>query len=166
MLLDKWYEVDSLGETISDSMTFKDSFKPVDLIVSRIPTLLLAGERYIRKYSQFLLDSYTDEIDMYNKYGYRVWNKNLKTELKRRINFLNKYIFRVEKMNTLQTTAEDHLKEISAFPTAYYRSFLTKFLIPLKKSYDLEHTDVKKMNDLDFKIWLLKNEERKVYIGK
>ncbi len=158
LVSDQWYRVNARGMEINEDEDMGRQFGPLKLLVKRIPSVLLARERFLRKYSGYLLENYTDEEDMFRKFGFRVWNKQDKTELKRRVEFLNNTVKRMEAA-LLYNIVDKNDEVTEVIPTSLYQKAFARTLLPLKKSYHLEKSNVKTYNKLDYKIWLQKNDE-------
>lgn len=98
---DVWYEVNFDGSNIQqvdESDEVNKNFRLGELVTKRIPTIMIARELFLKKYSYFMFKLYLEKVSLAGQYGYRLWESIDKNthDLKRRLEFLKEYTRRTE----------------------------------------------------------------------
>ncbi|MCY4524464.1 MAG: hypothetical protein OXB84_06975 [Halobacteriovoraceae bacterium] len=134
----KWYKVASDGRKIEPVDEEENSFGLGEFVTKRIPTIFLAREMMLQRYSNFVFDDKIGEIPLALKYGYRLWGRLssgiLQDDLEKRFLFLREYTRRQETIGLLQAKQlNDRLKKRggnasrSAYDHSYYKKALASF---------------------------------------
>ena len=156
---DKWLVIDEKGRSLSPYNGDKTEnlywLSMGEFITKRIPSLLVARELMMQKYSEFCFRTKYDRVSFARIDGYRLWG-NLKSEdgakkddLKLRLEFLKEYFRRIETTNLLVSTHfNERLKERGETLKAMeYGNYF--FIKALDKYYSFEdYTDEKETGEI------------------
>ena len=115
----------------------------------KIPTILIAREMWLKKYSSHFFDPSIDSLYLAKVYGYRLWTDE---EIKLREKFLRIYIRRLETTNLLNTKsalaqfqmAKEEVKG-SKFTSAFYSRAINKY----RKAGDTLNTEIEHQQDIN-----------------
>jgi hypothetical protein len=164
-----WYEVGMEGRSYKEVDLSDIKFKRMEYLTSRIPTMLMARELLIQKYSKGLLKK-TNYEDFAFDQGYRLWDylgpndpASKKFELNARKSFLIEYTRRVETTNLrsvfklLDKLEEEGELNIEGFTDKYYQKAVDAYSFHLNHSFNEEGELLKEYNKSQYYIWLLKN---------
>ncbi len=105
---DMWISVDEKGRNSAQSEEIK-WLNVGEFITKRIPSIMMAREIWLEKYSEFAFREKYDAFKLAKVDGYRLWGK-IKTEegkkedLELRLEFLKEYFRRVETSNLLASS--------------------------------------------------------------
>jgi len=95
----RWYEINKKGTSLStlEPQSYK-KFLMGEFITQRIPTMLLAREHFLKRYSWFIFNNRLSAKQLALRYGYRLWRSwgSKKKELRARVEYLKEYTRRVE----------------------------------------------------------------------
>ena len=69
-----------------------------EFLTQRIPTILLAREAFLKRYSSFIFNKGLTSKELALRYGYRLWRSwnSKKKEMRERVEYLKEYTRRVE----------------------------------------------------------------------
>lgn len=132
---DQWYKVDPKGRELSYAQDIQ-GFSINEFITSNIPSILIARELMLEKYSFFMHDEGITASELAEEYGYRLWGdiNDEKSDLNRRISFLKEYTRRAETTNLLvmekfNRKLRDRGEEVlnSEYSEKYYRRAMAHF---------------------------------------
>lgn len=102
---DKWLVMDEKGRSLTTAEENTYWLSMGELITRRIPSLMVARELLLSKYSKFAFREKYDPVALAQKDGYRLWgllkseNPNKKHDLELRLDFLKEYFRRIETSN-------------------------------------------------------------------
>ncbi len=150
---DKWLTIDDKGRSLVTGQENLYWLTMGEFITKRIPSLLVARELLIQKYSNFCFREKYDPKVLAQVDGYRLWGKlkdeeGNKADLELRLDFLKEYFRRIETTNLLVSTHfADRLKERGdSIKTMGYGNYF--FIKALDKYYSYEaYTDEKETGD-------------------
>ena len=152
-----WMEVDPKGRSVQE---IYDSFwlDMSSFITKRIPSIMMAREYLLRRYSSFMFQKEYDQLSLAKKEGYRLWEKS---ELDERLDFLKEYSRRMETTNLLSSSHFTERMKQRGQPlvsTEYSDFFFRK---ALKKLYShglfYDETDVQNpLNSTTKLLWKMK----------
>ena len=133
----KWLMVNSAGRELTSKNDQKRFLGIVELLTSRIPSLLMARELMFRKFSLPLFDKNISKQEFAVRYGYRLWDakgSGPKNEMLKREKFLDEYVRRTE--TTLLQEAnvlykENRLSRKKDFSKEYFNDALKAYLSSL-----------------------------------
>ncbi|MCB9061324.1 MAG: hypothetical protein H6622_07370 [Halobacteriovoraceae bacterium] len=97
-----WYEIDQRGRSASQLDLDERRFRTGEFLTRRIPTILMAREIWLKKYSKELFDENVDPELLSSKKGYQLWapfsteSEEKRSELDQRVAFLKEYTRRLE----------------------------------------------------------------------
>lgn len=159
LVFDQWMEVNRNGRTLGP-LEDKKELEILDFFVRRIPTIHLAREHFLRKYSSFMqLPKYNRE-DLAKEFGYRKWNQK-SDELSERVSWLHEYTRRIETTNLVSLANLYQEEKIGNFSTDFYQGGIRRYLGLLKNHVSRDNSIVKSMNDLEYYVWIVKKNESK-----
>lgn len=106
---DKWLTVDEKGKGLTTEEENVNWLTMGEFITKRIPSLMVARELLIQKYSEFCFREKYDPTVLAAKDGYRLWGslkstdskEGKKSDLELRLDFLKEYFRRIETTNLL-----------------------------------------------------------------
>ena len=155
---EKWHEVSKKGKQIFPSKDGRN-FKALDLLVKRVPSILLAREITLRKRYQYLFEDLVSLDLVAKKYGLRLWNSIADDEMKDREAFLFEYNRRVETTNlsSLEKVFEGSQNE---FDSSFYEFSLNQYIFKLKRNRKNIKMIVPELTDSEYYIWVLKHGKR------
>lgn len=142
---DKWLEIDESGRSLVTTMENTHWLSMGEFITKRIPSLMVARELLIQKYSEFAFRENYDPKALAQNEGYRLWGDDLKL----RLEFLKEYFRRVETTNLLVANHfSARLKERGeSLKTMEYGNYF--FIKALNKYYSYEgYTDEVETGDV------------------
>lgn len=141
---DKWLMVDEKGRSLTEASDNIYWLTMGEFITKRIPSLLVARELLLTKYSEFAFREKYDPIILARNDGYRLWGpikaegSSKKADLELRLDFLKEYFRRIETTNLLVATHfSDRLKERGeAIKSMEYGNYF--FIKAIDKYYSYE----------------------------
>ncbi len=120
-----WYNIRADGRNIIELFSTKQ-FNISEFLTSNIPTIFIARELLLKKYSKFIFTE-LDEKKIAKNYGYRLWENNDKNDLKKRLKFLLQYTNLIETTNLTNITRfKDILKNTNRYYQKYSKDFYIK----------------------------------------
>ena len=137
---DLWITVDERGRNFEQT-TDVNWLNMGEFLTKRIPSIMLAREIFLKKYSEFAFREKYDPVQLAKVDGYRIWGKlgaaenSKKDDLELRLEFIKEYFRRVETSNLLSSKKiRDRLQERGdkTVVTEYGRFF---FITALNKYY-------------------------------
>ncbi len=154
---DKWLAVDEKGRGLTTEEENLHWLTMGEFITKRIPSMLVARELLMQKYSEFCFREKYDPNILAANDGYRLWgslksseNKDQKkSDLELRLDFLKEYFRRIETTNLLVSTHfRDRLKERGESMKAMeYGNYF--FIKALDKYYSYsDYTDEKETGEV------------------
>lgn len=155
LVLDQWMSVDEKGRELSTVMDEPLHWLIMgELITKRIPSLMVARELLLQKYSDFAFREKYDALKLASLSGYRLWGplksiEDKKSDFVSRIDFLKEYTRRIETTNLLSSAHfRERLKERGEFlKSMEYGNYF--FIKALNAYYSYEdYTDEKEMGDV------------------
>jgi hypothetical protein len=116
---DQWLTVDEKGRDLAPTFEDLNWLTMGEFITKRIPSLLVAREIMLSKYSDFLFQEKYDPKVLATQNGYRLWGEisrvdqsSKKADLELRLDFLKEYFRRIETTNLLVSSQfGERLKE-------------------------------------------------------
>jgi hypothetical protein len=107
----KWLEVDEKGRSLTTAVENLNWLVMGEFMTKRIPSLLVARELLLEKYSEFCFRESYDPTSLASNEGYRLWGAlseaedvKSKSDLSLRLEFLKEYFRRIETTNLLVST--------------------------------------------------------------
>jgi len=95
----QWYEINKSGTSLNElGASSYRKFLMGEYLTQRIPTMMLAREAFLKRYSFFIFNKYLTSKELALRYGYRLWRSwnSKKKEMKERVEYLKEYTRRVE----------------------------------------------------------------------
>lgn len=154
-----WQEVEATGRVISTASALGE-LDVAELITKRIPTLELAREMWLEKFTLPILGHLDQQKKLGIEHGYRLWTEE---ELKKRQEFLTEYCRRLETTNLrsvenlltkLEAAGETPRRELTS---DIYQKALNHYLLGLKSRYTQKRMRVRELNELEYYVYLLRN---------
>lgn len=141
---DEWLMMDEKGRNYAKASENINWLTMGEFITKRIPSLMVARELMLQKYSEFAFREKYDPLLFATKDGYRLWGSlkkidgDKKSDLEQRLDFLKEYFRRIETTNlTVSSHFSERLKERGE--TLKTMEFGTYFFIKaLDKYYSYE----------------------------
>ena len=156
---DQWYEIDERGRTIFP--VDGKQFAIGELLTKRIPSILIARELLLQRYSQFLFDKKQDVISLARDHGYRMWDALSQEEgdLVRRLEYLKEYTRRLEttnlrmsyQLNELLRKEGAPVKE-SVYNSSTYQRALHNYMIK-RELTENQKSDRDELNSVKNPLW-------------
>ncbi|MGZ3788897.1 MAG: hypothetical protein ACXVLQ_10255 [Bacteriovorax sp.] len=152
---DKWMMMDPQGRSFSQASENLNWLTMGEFITKRIPSLMVARELMLKKYSEFCFREKYDPKKLAVVDGYRLWGKlqseagSKKEDLELRLDFLKEYFRRIETTNLLVSTHfSERLKERGeGLKAMEYGNYF--FIKALDKYYSYEdYTDEKETGEV------------------
>jgi hypothetical protein len=112
IFFDQWYTIDPAGRELAKTSESTETYRNLSLMeltYRRFPTILLANEMFIKKYSLSLFQKNLDFLSLGEDAGYRLWSLE---EFQQRLNFLDSYTVKAE---TALLLSAQMLREKSLF---------------------------------------------------
>lgn len=171
-----WYEIDEKGKNISEFEEGNKIFHLSELLTKRIPSVMIARELWLSKYSIPLLKPSLEKNDLATSMGYRLWslgkNESDKEmpELISRIDFLKEYTRRIETthLNVVEKLVEKYRQEETSkdkltvietpiLPSDYYQKAFNAYFYQISNRYDPKLDEALELNRLGYHFWLMVN---------
>lgn len=166
--VDTWYEVDEEGKNIIPYEMNDPNFSFGEYLTKRIPTIMVAREMMIQKYSQKLFDKTINEKELAEN-NYRLWDgrdKVVDNEMDKRFEFLREFTRR-EETTTLRVSKRfqeimaerGEVMGASPYSEDYYNKAVTHFIMVGNKRK--EHSiDGEILNSTKKRFWELIHSRR------
>lgn len=159
----KWYKVDSKGREVEEVEKIPLAFKLNQIITRRFPTILVAREIMLKRYTEPIYKRLEDRWLLARDAGYQLWGKIYRnyegrsaSDLEQRVDFLTEYTRRIE------TTALVALSKVYLTLNEETKANLD----PDKRFYSqrafaaylsrINEVKLKKINATNERYWLLK----------
>lgn len=98
--LDKWYSITNKNNSFSYYPEGDKRFYMPSLITRRIPSILVARELFVERYSKYLLEKNLTKKLLATRYSFRLWDEwGTNGDSDKRLEFLKKYTQKVEYKN-------------------------------------------------------------------
>lgn len=150
---DRWLVMDEKGRNFAKASENLNWLTMGEFITKRIPSLMVARELMLQRYSEFAFREKYDPLALATKDGYRLWGSlksiDKKSDLELRLDFLKEYFRRIETTNlTVSSHFSDRLKERGeSLKTMEYGNYF--FIKALDKYYSYEeYTDEKETGEV------------------
>ena len=167
-----WYEVDFRGKNIDKyEGDLIHSFQIGELVTRRIPTVMVARELWLRKFSQVFYGKTIDEKILREEMGYRLW-KDLadeKGDLFLRYNYLLEFIRKLESQSigAYATYIEESKKEglpyeLMEYGPKYYSKAMADYSVRRESDFwGMAKSDRKILNSTRRKFWRIIHENNR-----
>lgn len=158
-----WHEVEPSGRSYEKVSSVTGQLEITELLTRRIKSIELAREIWLQQYTLPILSSLGTPEELATKHGYFVWGP----DIQQRFSFLLEYTRRMETTNLksmenllekLQAIGEVNQKEMD---DGHYQAALNSYLLQLKKRYINKRMQVREMSDLQYYVWILRNDKNK-----
>lgn len=160
----QWYKIDKRGRKLK-RYYLDQLFKIGEFLTSQIPTIYIARELWLRKYSKIFFGN-VDKVKLARKHGYRLWGSLQKSkkeeqnlDLAKRLEFLIEFTRRVETTNILTTQRflkkMDEIEEFVPGRT-YGRSFFNSALVDYysnRRTFNTSDSDREVLNSTQQLYW-------------
>ncbi len=154
---DEWLMMDEKGRNYARATENLNWLLMGEFITKRIPSLMVARELMLERYSEFAFQDKYDPLVLATQNGYRLWGSLKKPEtddakksdLELRLDFLKEYFRRIETTNlTVSSHFSDRLKERGeSLRTMEYGNYF--FIKALDKYYSFEeYSDEKESGEI------------------
>ncbi len=127
----QWYKV-SLPAKRAEEIEAITPLRINELLTKRIPTILVARELMIQRYSKEILDTNLTDRDLAEKFGYRLW-RDLENDA--RMSFLVEFNRKLETSNLAvakrfrqQVLEKSAIKDAKALRHDYYETAMNRYL--------------------------------------
>lgn len=158
-----WFEIDKDGKSIGNAYDYPKALDAITSFPRRIPSIHIAREIFMRKYSQFILQEKSiTKVEMMNKFGYRLWDSDDVSEISRRISFLKEYVRRVETTNLKNISKVFKEQKKMSIDKSYFQLAMSRHYNYIKTLYNRERKLIFEMNDTQYYMWLLKYGTNKI----
>jgi hypothetical protein len=160
---DIWYEADRTGTEIKISTNYPKTLDAIKAFTKRIPSILVAREIFLRKYSKYVLnEELINKNDMMTKFQYRLWNSNNTNEMEQRLQYISEYTRRVETTNLTNIAKLFDISNGSEINNDYFRMAMNKHYDYIKNLYSDKRKLLFEMNQTQYYMWLLKYGKNKI----
>ena len=160
---DSWYSVDQKGSSARIISKPPPVLHSISAFTNRIPTIQLAREVFIRKYTQFNI--YEEQISKNTlgiNYQYRLWDQGEKEEISQRIEYLKEYTRRIETTNLKNIAKLFKEPDGSHINYHYIATAMNRHFEYLKKLYSEKRKYLLEMNSTQYYLWLLRYGKNKI----
>lgn len=164
----QWYEIEPRGRSI-ETYTPPSLFGIGEYITSTIPTLLVARELMLEKYSSFAFTEMS-ALTLARQYGYRQWGELNRSgsDLAQRLGFLKEHTRRMETTNLLTAARfRERLQERGdeVPSTSYSARFFNQALVHFQRQREFEHSltgqEQESLNSTQKTLWKRMHVKRK-----
>lgn len=152
----KWYKVDRRGTQMSSLDYNTAALDTTREFLSRIPSIYLAREIWLKKYSRKILDLNLSSFELAENYGYRLWDENKKQETMSRLNFVREYIRRVETTNLRSIAKLLKNEKLKGYDKSYFAKAMRKHYDAIRNRKSRVNIMVREMSDTEFYLWTVK----------
>lgn len=167
LLQNQWYRIDPTGRNISDYNP-PSLFGVGEFVTRRIPTIYVARELMMQKYSKFMYEDLS-AMEMARDHGQLKWGelKNPQDDLAQRLSFIKEHTRRTETMQLLTSERfkERVLSERNEVleSMVYSERFFRKALVNFKFKREVEHQinpEGETLNSTQKKLWKVLNARK------
>lgn len=155
--LKSWYEMSPNGKVLTKSSDFLNEFKISKALNARIPSIYLARELWIKKYSEKVLDTKITVKDLAIKHGYRLWDERNDSETFSRLEFVKEYVRRVETTNLISLKKILKKNTGNGFEKSYYAKAMRLHYTSLRNRFNADRIKIREMSDTHYYLWALRN---------
>lgn len=155
---DNWMEADEKGRAVSP-VTDTNLLNIGSFITKRIPSILVARELLLQRYSNFIFQDEYDRLALAKKEGYRLWEQ---TEMDLRLDFIKEYFRRIETTNlfssarfTERMKARGHKIPSTEYNTIYFKKALESLYLSDPYTEGLELAEP--LNSTKKTLWKMKH---------
>lgn len=162
-----WYQVAAKGREITPHEE-PIKFQIGEYLTSNIPSLLLARELLLEKYSEFLFSENPSRKDLAENAGYRLWGKidEPGEDLNLRLKFLFEYTRRIETTNLVvaqqfrrKASERGELTKSMVYDQSFYRKALEDYIVS-RQSEIIVDTDREVLNSTRKPFWKIINGKK------
>lgn len=164
----QWYVIDREGkmlESLDGEVGLGNMLKMSEFATRRIPTILIARELWLHKYSQLLFEDSMSRIDLATKYGRRLWTEMAPGhELDERVKFLHQFTHDLEirAMKESLRMGEELQKQgkkvpVEKYDYRFFQRVMKEYWFRQKKSVDESSYDKPILNSMKKKFWKIIN---------
>ncbi len=166
MELGEWYKINEEGKEVDEGLKQSEHFRFHNIITKRFPTIIMAREIFIQKYSRGIVDPRSTEFDLAFNDGYRMWGyyqkgENTVSELASRMRYLDEYFRRVETTNLtsikILASRKEFRSDLKDFDEKFYHDAFIAYTNKVLKVDGNEKEVVKHYKDLQYYLWVLNN---------
>ena len=158
----QWYEIDKNGIRLSGlGPSDYKKFLMGEFLTQRIPTILLAREVFLKRYSSFVFNKSLTSRQLALQYGYRLWRSwnSKKKEMRKRVDYLKEYTRRVEttvlkeslKLRKRFIKRKEKVHPIT-YDSRYYKKAMESYYKSLAYPSSLE-SDKEVLNSMRHPLW-------------
>lgn len=160
---EKWYQSDEKGLEVRPANSELHLYEAASVFTERIPSIWLARELWLEKYSLDVLKVQDDFQKYAVQYGYRLWNNKAPDELQKRIQFAKEYIRRTETtiLNNMDLVFKDYPTE--TISREYFKNLMKLHYNKLKNNYDVKQLLVREMTDTQYYLWTLRYAQEHLF---
>ncbi len=151
-----WYQISTDGRDISRLSENGTSFSMGEYLTKRIPTILVARELMLTRFSAFIFDEKISSKNLAVKHGFRLWSNQ---EMTGRVKFLKEYTRRIETTNLLVSKQLKNKMKKSGeilhgtnYSSENYRRALHNYFIKQEIS-DRARSEDEMLNSTNRKLW-------------
>lgn len=162
-----WYQVAAKGREITPHEN-PLKFQIGEYLTSSIPSILLARELLLEKFSEFLFSKNPSRKDLAEKSGYRLWGKIEEPgdDLNLRLKFLFEYTRRIETTNLVvaqqfrrKASQRGELTTSMVYDQSFYRKALEDYIVS-RDSDIIVDTDREVLNSTRKPFWKIINGKK------
>jgi hypothetical protein len=151
-----WYEIDSKGKQALQLSTRLPEFDTTRQFLSRIPTIYLAREFWLQKYSSEILNLKLSSFELAESYGYRLWDEEQKNETIKRLKFVKEYVRRVETTNLYSLAKILKNKKLTGYDKSFFAKAMRTHYDAIRRRKDQVNILIREMSDTEFYLWAVK----------
>jgi hypothetical protein len=162
---DVWYAIDREGNTIAEDSGFIKKYKPFEILLRRIPSLLLVREIFLIQHADLIREKEWTEELLGSKYAYRLWDVQEENEVQRRMAFLDEHTRRVETTN-IRAVKMIYQNEKMSMGPHFYGKAMESYLRSLKEIYSNDDVMTRLLNQDELYLWFVKHAENREWKKK
>lgn len=159
-----WYQSDKKGLSLEPAQK-KQMFQAVANFTKRIPSILLARELWLSKYSKGLFNSELDYDKFAVNFGYRLWDIEEPGEIESRNLFVKEYIRRTETTNLASVQVAYTSQEQEIFDASYFKRVMALHYQEMRRRHNLDRQVVREMTDTQYYLWTLRYGQKYLSLG-
>lgn len=155
---EEWNVISEDGRSMAPLASVPPELAISDFMTKRIPTFMLARERWLASEKAFWEDAAKPETLAIN-WGYRLWG----SELERRISYLKEYTRRIETTalrsidRLVKETRRENDPVMGEFDSRYFARALDHYYLTLKRRHTHSRESARDMSYLHYYGWMLRN---------
>ena len=151
-----WYEVDPKGRDLEQMVTNLPEFNVSRKFLSRIPSIYLARELWLDKYSSKILDLNLSAYKLAELYGYRLWDEEKSDETIRRLQFVKEFVRRVETTNLFSLGKILKNTNLTGYNKSYFAKAMRSHYDAIRSRNNQVNVLIREMTDTEFYLWAVK----------